>query len=912
MPVSSRRALVLTALRVEYAAVRAHLENLTETEHDEGDVYERGQFQMGAQAWEVGIVEMGAGNPNAAQKTERAIGYFKPEVVLFVGVAGGLKDVKLGDVVVATKVYGYHSGKAEDDFRTRPEVGLPNHRILERARAESRKDDWFKCLQLPGDKPKPRVFLGAIAAGEQVVVSMASNSYQLIRKSYGDALAVEMESYGFFSAVHANTGLEALAVRGISDLITDKTEADVGGSQESASRHAAAFAFEVLANLKLPDNPSPPKRGEVVRSTLPAQPYFFGRQKELESIAEAIAPDSRTWGALIDGPGGIGKTALALRSGHLASSQQFPLKLFLSAKVRELTPSGEQPLTDSMLPGFQELLKELVRELGEEGINQVEPDERTKFVRSALSNRQALLVIDNVETLPELERVRLYQFLAFLPICCKAIVTSRRRSDIDARQIRLDRLALNDALDFMEELARNNPYLQKAEAAECRQLYEHTNGNPLLIRWVVGQLGRPKSQCRTIKEACAFLNQAPTGNDPLEYIFGDLLDTFTGNESAVLAAMAHFNGPAKLQWLAELADLASPAALTALEDLSYRSLLIPGVQNDTYFLPCYTSTYLRRKRPELVAKTGERLADRAYALAVENGYQKYDHFQLLETEWPSIAAALPSLLQGGNDRLQTVCDALLHFLILSGRWEDALKLYSEAEEIALVANDFHRAGCRADDIAWFHYQLREVDKLLTDAERCEAHWLQSGFNAEEKAKVLRIRGRHFELKRDYPAAKLAFADSIPLWRSLDPDSRYVSIALTHLARVEQTQGDLSAAEGHLREALRIENKNQDPEMIAGVNGWLAELALTRKQWLKAEQLAKAAFDGSELIQRLDYIATNSRRLAVALFHQHHREEGLPYAQRAVEILTRLRMPDELEKAQEAVLACSGEDEPVGS
>ncbi len=34
----SRRALVLTALPVEYAAVRAHLANLAEEEHPEGDV----------------------------------------------------------------------------------------------------------------------------------------------------------------------------------------------------------------------------------------------------------------------------------------------------------------------------------------------------------------------------------------------------------------------------------------------------------------------------------------------------------------------------------------------------------------------------------------------------------------------------------------------------------------------------------------------------------------------------------------------------------------------------------------------------------------------------------------------------------------------------------------------------------
>ncbi len=199
----SRQALIVTALPKEYDAVRSYLTDLVEDEHPQGDIYEQGRFQADNQPWEVGIVEMGMGNANAAQKTERAITYFQPEAVLFVGVAGGLKDAGIGDVVVASKVYGYHFGKADDDFKTRPEVGLPGYRLFERARAEARKSGWLE--RLPGSPEfGPKVFLGAIAAGEQVVTSMQSESYLLIRKAYNDALAVEMESYGFFKVVQSH------------------------------------------------------------------------------------------------------------------------------------------------------------------------------------------------------------------------------------------------------------------------------------------------------------------------------------------------------------------------------------------------------------------------------------------------------------------------------------------------------------------------------------------------------------------------------------------------------------------------------------------------------------------------------------------------------------------------------------
>ena len=95
------RAVILTALSVEYLAVRAHFQALREEVHTQGTIYERGTFG----AWEVGIIEIGAGNVGAALEAERAIAYFRPDVILFVGVAGGIKDVAIGDVVVSTNVY---------------------------------------------------------------------------------------------------------------------------------------------------------------------------------------------------------------------------------------------------------------------------------------------------------------------------------------------------------------------------------------------------------------------------------------------------------------------------------------------------------------------------------------------------------------------------------------------------------------------------------------------------------------------------------------------------------------------------------------------------------------------------------------------------------------------------------------
>ena len=246
---TSCRAVVVTALPVEFNAVCEHLVDRCEDTHPQGTVYERGWFRpTGASEWEVIVAEIGAGNVGAAAEVERAISHYQPNVVLFVGVAGGVKDVEIGDVVAGNKVYSYESGKESEGFKPRPMVHESNYRLVQRAKAEARSGKWRQRI-VGGADATPRALVGAIAAGEKVVADTKSPTSQLIAGTYGDTLAVEMEGYGFLHGAYLHQHLAAMVIRGISDLLAGKTNADRSCSQERASKNASAFCFEVLAKL---------------------------------------------------------------------------------------------------------------------------------------------------------------------------------------------------------------------------------------------------------------------------------------------------------------------------------------------------------------------------------------------------------------------------------------------------------------------------------------------------------------------------------------------------------------------------------------------------------------------------------------------------------------------------------------
>ncbi|HEX7956846.1 MAG TPA: DUF4062 domain-containing protein, partial [Pyrinomonadaceae bacterium] len=288
-----------------------------------------------------------------------------------------------------------------------------------------------------------------------------------------------------------------------------------------------------------------------IPNNLPRLQPFFGREAELAQIREALDPENRTWGALIDGPGGMGKTSLAVRAAYDCTPEQFDRIAFISVKNRELDDDGVRELGVFVLPGFLEMLNELSRELDRADITKAPEGERIRLLLDALRDERALLILDNLESLPKSDRDRLFTFVKRLPQGCKAILTSRRRIGSGSEELILEKFSREAALETLADLARHNPLLARTNEDERVALYEQTAGSPLLLRWVAGQLGR--GSCRTLDDALEFLRSCPEENDPLEFVFGDLVNDFSEAETTILCALTYFSLPEKVEHLAAVA-----------------------------------------------------------------------------------------------------------------------------------------------------------------------------------------------------------------------------------------------------------------------------------------------------------------------------------------------------------------------
>ncbi|CAM3143857.1 nucleoside phosphorylase [Williamsia muralis] len=237
MEIDGVDVLLLCAVQVEWECLKSLLVDATpDARHSDPAI--RGRIEVDGRSLSSALVEVGMGLTISAMATLKAVETYQPALVVFVGIAGGIKDVRIGDVVVVDKVYPYEIGKVADgQFQARPDTRTIPSKLLSIARK----------LRANFSPSEYRLFIGALASGDKVVADINSIELERIRALGGDSLAVEMEGAAVLSAIdRADVTADHFVVRGISDLISNKSETDAEGGQERAIEHARETTVRLI------------------------------------------------------------------------------------------------------------------------------------------------------------------------------------------------------------------------------------------------------------------------------------------------------------------------------------------------------------------------------------------------------------------------------------------------------------------------------------------------------------------------------------------------------------------------------------------------------------------------------------------------------------------------------------------
>jgi predicted ATPase/class 3 adenylate cyclase len=614
---------------------------------------------------------------------------------------------------------------------------------------------------------------------------------------------------------------------------------------------------EHIFQLTAPDLPAefPPLRSlDGSPTNLPLQlTTFIGRQRELDELKALLSANRLL---TLTGPGGTGKTRLALR---LASDEleSFPDGAWLV----ELAA-----LSDPML-----LTQTVAATLGvQEQQGRASLDALTDYLRE----KTLLLILDNCEHLVESCAQLADDALRAAP-GLKVLTTSRESLGIggetafrvpslplpdpaDAED--LDRTAANDCVRlFVDRASAANPRFRLTErnAGSAAQICVRLDGIPLAVELAAARttVFSPEQITARLDDRFRLLTggsrTALERHQTLLALIDWSHDLLTDDERVVLRRLSVFAGGWSLDAAqAVCREEASVDVLDTLARVADKSLVMVDQSADStearYRLLETIRQYARDKL--LAAGESEQIRDRhldfylAFAEEAEPHLRRADQLAWLvrlEVEHDNLRAALAwSLDRGDAERALRLAGAAAYFWELRGYWSEGYK--------------------------W-------LDQALALASRSDGAGVADA-NVAARAKALYGAGRLlFASRIEPPASRALVEESLHSWRALG-DKWWMAAALEHVGFMLMWEGDLQTARARLQEGVSLARSVEDRWALAmclsRLSGAVSVADRPAGQLLREEAVAIARDVGdrgvlSQTLVGLAFLYALNRDLAAA-------------------------------------------------
>ncbi len=570
-----------------------------------------------------------------------------------------------------------------------------------------------------------------------------------------------------------------------------------------------------------------PAANHVPDRGLPRPPTpLIGREPELATLNRLLC-DPRCQLLTLAGPGGIGKTRLAL---ELASTQyaQFPDGVFFV------------PLASLSLPEF--IAPAIRSALGLSSSSLLDPKVQ---LLNHLRQKSLLLVLDNLEHL--LEGVGLLAELLEQAPGVKLLVTSRERLNMQGEWL-FDLQGLPvpplDQVDRAEEYSAVALFVQSAQRAQidfvltseerpgAARICQLVEGMPLAIElaaaWV--RLLSCREIAQEIERNLDFLatsaRDLPARHRSMRAVFDYSWQMLSAEEQRILRALSVFRGG----FLREAAEQVTGASLSLLSALVTRSLVrrtATGRFDLHELVRQYTTDRLGESAKEELAVRNEhmryfvRLAEAAEPRL--RGAEQLAWLDRLQNEHENLRVALEwSLRDRASDAQESVrlTGALHPFWKRRAHWsegrdwlERALAQSADSQVTRERVKALNAAVLLAADQADTRSAWRLAQENLALSRELE--------DAGSIARSLSSLGFLLWKKKDFVAARASCERALGLRRELG-DRLTVADSLHNLSHIAINQSDYEAAQLYCSEAATIYRELGDE---VGLDDALGDLGL---------------------------------------------------------------------------------------
>ncbi len=566
----------------------------------------------------------------------------------------------------------------------------------------------------------------------------------------------------------------------------------------------------VEPRLELRPQPAPRRRDDRPSDNLPTQPTsFIGREREVDAVRELVL-DADTRLLTLTGPGGMGKTRLALQ---------------VAGAVRAVFADGVvfvplAPLSDPNL-----ILPTIARALN---VGEVAGKALADTLAASLRAKQLLLVLDNFEQiLPAAAAI--ISLLASAPNV-KALVTSRAMLRMRGERVYLvPSLAVPTlplpSLEALSQYEAVRLFIARAQDAQpdfavtnetapaVAEICARLDGLPLAIELVAARtrllppdalLARLSNR---LKIATGGSHDSPARQQTLRAAIDWSYSLLDSGEQTLFARLAVFVGGRTLEAVEAVCDMGGGLpfdALDGVESLLDKSLLRreAGANGEPRLVMLETIHEYARER---LTASGEEKALREAHLAY--------YLQFAERAEPELVGSKQKMWL---DRLAVEHDNLRAAL----GWTQEQGETERGLQVAATLWRFWLAhGRLSEGRDW-------LEKLLTDS---------PGAPTAIRAHALHGAGTLARVQGNYVRARALFDESMVLYRD-QKDTRGCARVLNDLGSVAYHQGDYAGARALYAESLTLQQELDDTVGIANALGNLGNVAFEQGDYMQARTL----------------------------------------------------------------------------